>query len=140
MNINIEYTYEDIDFEIENTNIIENVIQKIFNDFDIPVQKLNYTFCSDKYLIEINRKYLNHDTYTDIITFESVHSELPADILISIDRVKENAEKFKISFYSELWRVMFHGVLHLCGVGDKDESEKIEMRKYENKYLKILNQ
>ena len=135
----IEYSYEDIEFEFNFQTDIEPVIKMIFNDFEITANNLNYIFCSDKYLLEINNMYLNHDTYTDIITFESVHSELPSDILISIERINENAQKFKVSFQMELSRVMFHGVLHLCGVGDGSDEEKTKMRQFEDKYLKILN-
>ena len=89
-------------------------------------------FCSDAYLLDINRTYLQHDYYTDIITFDL---EGAAEIYISVDRVKENAQAEGVSFKQELHRIIFHGVLHLCGFSDKTASAKIEMTRQENKLL-----
>lgn len=97
---------------------------------------LNYIFCTDEYLLTLNQKYLSHDTYTDIITFD--YSEQPiiaGDIFISIDRLKENAVQFEVQFEDEVLRVMAHGVLHLCGYKDKEEIHKKEMTAKENKYI-----
>lgn len=122
--------------------------------------KLSFVFCSDEYLLNINRQFLNHDYYTDIITFPLNQSQqvLEAEIYISIDRVKENALKFKVQnaknkevsqnpqseirspqFLDELHRVMFHGVLHLLGYKDKTNANQLEMRKMEDKWLKRFN-
>ena len=98
-----------------------------------------YIFCSDEYLYNLNQEYLNHDTYTDIITFP--YSEPPlveGDIFISIDRVKENASQFGAPFEQELHRVMIHGVLHLCGYSDKSPDEEALMRKKEDEALQLL--
>lgn len=98
---------------------------------------LNYIFCTDKRLLEINRQYLKHDFYTDIITFPLSAPKMPveAEIYISIDRVRENAKTLDVSFKTELHRVIFHGALHLCGYGDKTKGEKEKMRGKEDKYL-----
>ena len=93
-------------------------------------------FCSDEYLLEINKKHLNHNYYTDIITFDyCVENIVSGDLYISIDRVKENAKSFNDSFINELTRVVIHGVLHLCGYNDKTEADQKNMRNLENKYL-----
>ncbi len=97
----------------------------------------NYIFCDDEHLLSINQQFLNHDTFTDIITFDLSESEqeLVGEIYISADRVKENASKFNTSFEQELHRVIFHGALHLCGFKDKKPADKKEMTKQENACL-----
>ena len=97
-----------------------------------------YIFCSDDALLEINQQFLNHDTYTDIITFDLSENdnELTGEIYISKDRVTENAEKFKTAYADELHRVIFHGALHLCGFKDKSKADSTEMRRQEDKCLK----
>jgi rRNA maturation RNase YbeY len=101
------------------------------------VDALNYIFCTDDYLLEINKKYLNHDNYTDIITFELSSKDQPllSDIYISSERVRDNASMFKTSFSRELHRVIFHGALHLCGYDDKKREQALLMREMENVYL-----
>ena len=101
------------------------------------VENVNVIFCTDQYLLDINRDYLNHDNLTDIITFEisSPLSPIVSDIYISIDRVTENAATFKVSFDEELLRVLFHGVLHLCGYNDKSKVEIATMRNMEQSWL-----
>jgi rRNA maturation RNase YbeY len=95
-------------------------------------------FCSDDYLLEINKKHLNHDYYTDIITFDyCVENIVSGDLYISVDRIKENAKTFEDTFINELTRVVIHGVLHLCGHNDKTEADQKNMRNLENKYLAI---
>ena len=99
--------------------------------------ELQYIFCSDDYLLDINRQYLNHDFYTDIITFDlsqKGHS-INAEIYISVDRVKDNAQEYDSSLKKELHRVIFHGALHLCGYKDKTPSQEKEMRQMEEQYL-----
>jgi probable rRNA maturation factor len=108
---------------------------------DIRTIRLNYIFCTDEYLLQINRSFLNHDTLTDIITFDlsNADDELLGEIYISTGRVAENARIFNVSYLHELHRVIFHGALHLCGFGDKTEAEAQEMRRQEdlclNQYL-----
>jgi len=99
---------------------------------------LTYIFCSDAYLLEINKQFLDHDTYTDIVTFDMTEydDELIGEIYVSVERIKENAEKFDVSYENELHRVIFHGALHLCGFKDKSKADKEEMRKREDQCLK----
>lgn len=105
----------------------------------LPARKteLSYIFCTDEYLLQKNQEFLNHNTLTDIITFDlsEKESELVGEIYISIDRVKENAKKFGIDYYTELHRVLFHGVLHLCGFKDKKKEDKFTMTAMENACL-----
>jgi probable rRNA maturation factor len=99
--------------------------------------ELQYVFCSDAYLLAINRQFLDHDYYTDIISFDLSEPNQPinAEIYISVERVRENAQEFKTSLSKELHRVIFHGALHLCGYRDKTAAEKKKMREMEEKYL-----
>jgi rRNA maturation RNase YbeY len=101
--------------------------------------ELNYIFCSDAYLLDVNRQYLGHDYYTDIITFDLSEpgQAINAEIYISVDRVRENAGQFCTTLKSELHRVIFHGALHLCGFGDKKPQERAIMRKKEDKWLDL---
>jgi rRNA maturation RNase YbeY len=100
--------------------------------------ELSFIFCSDKYLLNINRQYLQHDDYTDIITFDYTQKNLVSgDIYISIERVKENAQTYKVTFQNELLRVMVHGVLHLCGYKDKTSRDARIMREKEDYYLSL---
>lgn len=118
---------------------------KIISWFDHALKKekksageLNFIFCSDKYLLGINRQYLNHDFYTDIITFDySQGKQVSGDIYISIDRVKDNAKTYEVSFQDELLRVLIHGVLHLCGYKDKTKADARLMRQKEDYYLSL---
>ena len=115
-------------FVLSLTNLL-NKEAKILGDISI-------IFVSDSYLLEMNQKYLNHDYYTDIITFDYCDMNIVSgDLFISVDRVQENAETFDVDVLTELHRVMIHGVLHLCGYKDKTEEEERNMRELENKYL-----
>jgi probable rRNA maturation factor len=111
----------------------------LFKAEGIKVEAINYIFCSDDYLFSINKEYLNHYTYTDIVTFPLSEKNQPviSDIFISIDRVKENAGHFSSTFKRELHRVIFHGALHLCGYNDKTKTQKRKMTERENHYLKL---
>jgi rRNA maturation RNase YbeY len=102
------------------------------------VEAINYIFCTDAYLLTLNKKYLNHSTYTDIISFQFSQPSAPllSDIYISVERVRDNARQFNSSFSQELHRVIFHGVLHLCGYQDKKPSQARQMREKENYYLR----
>lgn len=101
------------------------------------IGELNFIFCSDAYLLEINKQYLDHDTYTDIVTFDSSEEEdlIAGDIFISVERIAENAAKFGVTEKDELHRVIIHGVLHLCGYYDKKSEDKKLMTEKENYYL-----
>tara|TARA_B100000575_G_C22963704_1_gene556613 strand:+ start:146 stop:559 length:414 start_codon:yes stop_codon:yes gene_type:complete len=126
-------------FSDYNLNTFQATISALIEDQKKEEGELSLVFCSDDYLLEINKKHLNHDYYTDIITFDySEENKISGDLLISIDRVKENAKNFSVSFRQELNRVVIHGVLHLCGYKDKTEKEKNQMRNLENKYLKTI--
>ena len=120
------------DFEREFVEWIENSIKNKAFTFD----EINYIFVDDIYLHKMNMEYLQHDTYTDIITFDySVGKNLSADIYISVDRIKENSEKYQTDFYNELARVMIHGVLHLMKYNDHTDEEKKQMRALEDECL-----
>ncbi|MBL7743491.1 MAG: rRNA maturation RNase YbeY [Chitinophagaceae bacterium] len=121
---------------LNNRTKLKTFIEYLFQREGRTLLNINYVFCSDKRLLEINRQYLNHDYYTDIITFDlSENESTEAEVYISIDRVKENAHQVGASILQELHRVMFHGALHLCGYSDRSMSEKSTMRAKEDKYL-----
>lgn len=136
----IEFFSEDIAFELHNSNAIIDWVHQVAAAEEKSISKLNYIFCSDKYLLDLNIKYLNHDTLTDIITFgyDEEKKLIEGDIFISIERVKENAALFQTSVEMELNRVIIHGVLHLCGYKDKSEEDANLMREKENKALGLL--
>ena len=115
----------------------KNWLKQIAQSENFKIGELNYIFCSDEYLYKINVDYLDHHTYTDIITFDNSEKEktIESDIYVSIDRVQENAKTHNISFEDELDRVLIHGVLHLCGYKDKTEEEEKNMRLKENESL-----
>jgi rRNA maturation RNase YbeY len=114
-------------------------IEKLFLQEGRRPGNVQYVFCSDEYLLTVNRQFLQHDFYTDIITFDLGGGEMvDAEIYISIDRVKENALEFGESFPVEMMRVIFHGALHLCGYGDKTKSEITLMRERESFYLRLF--
>lgn len=135
----INFFFEDIEFDFQNQQLLIDWIKASIKTEQQQLGQLNFIFCSDNYLHEMNLKFLKHDTLTDIITFPYSDSEIKGDIFISIDRVHENAIIFAHSFEQELNRVMIHGVLHLLGFGDKTEIEKTQMTSKENEYLFLLN-
>ncbi len=140
MSASISFHSEDVDFQLENEQKTIDWIVSTIHQEGKSVTEISYIFCSDEYLYQMNLDYLNHDTYTDIITFDyTENSIVSGDIFISVDRVKENAEKFKTTFELELHRVMIHGVLHICGYKDKSKLHKEEMRKKEDSSLKLLS-
>jgi rRNA maturation RNase YbeY len=137
----INFHSEEIDFILINVELKKSWVKKIIEQENKMLLLLNFIFCSDDYLHKINLEYLEHDTYTDIITFPLAEDpDIEGDIFISIDRVKENAIKFETSFENELNRVLAHGVFHLCGYRDKTEEEATLMRQKENQALLLLNQ
>jgi rRNA maturation RNase YbeY len=134
----ISFNSEDISFELDQPTVIQNWIQETITNEDKVVGEISYIFCSDEYLHKINLEHLQHDTLTDIITFNYCEEDLiSSDIFISVDRVKENAGLFKVSFENELSRVMIHGVLHLVGYDDKTDEDKVLMRSKEDFYLTL---
>lgn len=118
---------------------LKGFIEDLFKREEQGLNQLQYVFCTDEYLLQLNQEFLQHDTYTDIVTFElSPDPEVTeGEIYISIDRVKENAEQFGVTENYELHRVMFHGALHLCGYKDKSKKEQEIMRQKEDEYLKL---
>lgn len=136
----INFFTEDISFDLSNEQTITSWITKVVDNHNASIGELNFIFCSDSYLHKINLEYLDHDTYTDIITFDNAEEEdiVEGDIFISIDRIKENASGFETSFENELFRVIIHGVLHLLGFNDKTADEKANMRKNEDACLSLL--
>lgn len=133
----VSFTFDQVHFPLKNRRNLKAFISDLFRREGFFLQKLDYIFCTDDFLLKINRQYLQHDTFTDIITFNLSDNpaQLVAEIYISADRVKENARKFGVSFEQELYRVIFHGVMHLCGYGDKTAAEKKRMRAKENEAL-----
>ncbi|EJF09823.1 MULTISPECIES: rRNA maturation RNase YbeY [Pontibacter] len=135
----IEFFSEDIDFSLENPEQISDWIADIIEQHEQELVSLTYIFCSDDYLHQINVEYLDHDTLTDIITFDNADIEgtIEGDIFISIDRVRDNAMTHGTSFNDELHRVLIHGVLHLLGFKDKTPEQEAAMRKLEDSSLSL---
>ena len=132
------YNVEGIDFQLVNEISLSLWIEKTIENEGATLGAVSYIFCSDDYLHQMNIEYLNHDTLTDVITFPYNDNPIEGDIFISIDRVKDNAQDLNIAFNDELYRVMIHGVLHLCGYSDETDEQEAEMRRKEDEYLKLL--
>ncbi|MBN2637586.1 MAG: rRNA maturation RNase YbeY [Bacteroidales bacterium] len=136
----IEIQYVNTNVEINTKDYILWLKNVIKEEFYIE-GNVGYVFCEDEYLLSINQQYLQHDTYTDIITFPLMDENskvLSGEIYISIERIKDNAEKFQVSLRLELARVLVHGILHLCGYDDHTDEEKRQMRSKEDYYLSLL--
>ena len=135
----INFNYE-TDFTLENEEAITTWLSNVIVSENKKEGEINYIFCDDEYLLKINLEYLNHDTLTDIISFDySVGSELNGDIFVSVERVKENAIDFNTTFPAELKRVMAHGILHYCGYKDKTQSQSEIMRSKEEEKIKLFH-
>ncbi|HKZ37390.1 MAG TPA: rRNA maturation RNase YbeY [Chryseolinea sp.] len=137
----IRFFYEDVKFRLPKSSRTRSWIKAAILSEKRKLGELNYIFCSDEDLAVINRQYLNHNTFTDIITFDGNEGDgyVQGDIYISVDRVRENALMYKTEFSKELHRVIIHGVLHLIGYSDKSKSAKVAMRYKEDAYLSLLN-
>ena len=134
----ISFNYE-TNFKLENESALEKWIQKIIVDNNCEEGEVNYIFCDDVYLLKLNIEFLQHDTLTDIISFDnSLGNLVGGDIFISIERVADNANDYEVSFLEELQRVMIHGVLHYIGFTDKTPEDQKEMTIQENKALSKL--
>ena len=132
--------FSENNFELEDNVAYEKWLQNVIISEEKKEGDINYIFCDDEYLHEINVKYLNHDDYTDIISFDNaVGNILHGDIFISTERVAENAEKFQVSFQEELKRVIAHGLLHFCGYKDKTDDDAQLMRKKEDEKIKMFH-
>ncbi|WP_410879170.1 rRNA maturation RNase YbeY [Myroides sp. DW712] len=135
----ITFNYE-LDFSLQQEDQYESWIDSILASEGFTTGEINYIFCTDEYLHEINVKYLDHDTLTDIISFDYTENQVVSgDIFISVERVKENAADFGVAFDVELLRVMAHGVLHYCGYKDKSEAEETLMRQKEDEKIKMFH-
>ena len=123
-------------FSLQNPNEISHWISKTINDHKREEGEISYIFCDDQYLHKLNLEFLNHDSLTDIISFDnSLGDQINGDIFISVERVKENADTYKTNFEDELHRVIIHGILHYCGFNDKTKEEAALMRKKEDEAL-----
>jgi len=133
----IHFFEEDITYKPKNKTALRQWITNTIKAEGYKLKELSYIFCSDAYLLQINQQYLNHDTYTDIVTFDNseVDKEITGDIFISIERIRENAAKFNITETDELHRVIIHGALHLLGYTDKTSVTKQKMTQKEDFYL-----
>jgi len=135
----VHFYFENVHLTLKERGNLKGFINNLIAKEKRKLNKLNYIFCSDKALLRINRKYLGHNFYTDVVTFNlsSSPKEILADIYISVARIKENAKNLQIPIKEELHRVMFHGLLHLCGYNDKTEQQKKLMRKMEDFYTTL---
>jgi probable rRNA maturation factor len=132
----IQYIAEEVNLPVLPKQKINNWIKAVAASYDKKAGDIAYIFCSDERILEINKQYLNHDYFTDIITFDySEGSIISGDIFISVDTVQSNAGEFGVSFEAELLRIIIHGILHLCGEDDKTPELRIEMTKKENSAL-----
>lgn len=129
---------EEIDFELSEAAKIKTWLKKVIKHENWTLASVSYIFCSDEYLYRMNVEHLNHDTYTDVITFQYNDDLVEGDIFISIDRTTENAVTFNVTPTKELYRVMVHGLLHLMGYKDKTPEDKAMMTAKENYYLQLL--
>ena len=134
----VRFFFQGINPGLNNRKKLKDFIILLFKKEGKRIEQLNYIFCTDRYLLEINKKYLGHNFYTDIITFELSDEKEPiiADIYISKERVRENAHLLAESFQTELHRVIFHGALHLCNYHDKGKKQKSKMKRKEDYYLR----
>jgi probable rRNA maturation factor len=136
---NISFRLQDVKFTLKDKQVLRNWVALVATNEGFSIAPINYVFCSDGHLLEMNKQFLNHNYFTDIITFDYTEGKrLSGDIFISIDRVADNAKTYKSTFECELHRVMIHGVLHLMGYKDKSPADEKKMRQKENAALKLL--
>lgn len=136
----IHYYAEDTKVPVLKRRIINRWIREVAESYGYSVGEISYIFCSDEKILEVNREFLQHDYYTDIITFDYTEkNRIAGDLFISVETVKTNAETFNVSYVEELHRTLIHGILHLCGINDKGPGEREIMEREENKALKQLN-
>ncbi len=137
----IYFFSEDIPYTLKEKNKVRSWIRQTILSEGKKLKELNFIFCSDNYLLEINQQFLKHDTFTDIVTFDNSESQevIIGDIFISIDRIKENADRYKVNEKDELHRVIIHGTLHLLGYKDKTKAHKSIMTFKEDQYLQMRN-
>lgn len=135
----VRFNFADKRTNIPSSILLKTFLVELFQKENTPLERIRYVFCSDNYLLDINRQHLNHDYLTDIITFplSGKNEAIEAEVYISVDRVKDNAKQFNVPFTQEILRVVFHGALHLCGFKDKTKKEQKEMRDKEDYYLNL---
>ena len=137
--MSISYYNEDVAIPKFSKRDITKWVKSVIASEGKKTGDISFIFCSDEYLLDVNKRYLDHDYYTDIITFDYVEDlVISGDIFISVDRITENANTFVVSFSEELYRILIHGILHLLGFKDKEPYEKDIMTENENKYIKLL--
>jgi probable rRNA maturation factor len=126
---------------LRNRQKVKQLIIFLFQNENVDLDRINYIFCSDEYLLPINKKYLNHSTLTDVITFSlsAIKEPVHGEVYLSVNRIAENAKSFRVTYQNELLRVMIHGALHLCGYTDKTNASTNEMRDKEDYYLKEIS-
>jgi rRNA maturation RNase YbeY len=131
---------EDVNLKLQGKNNFKAWLKKVAEKEGFKIKDLNYIFCTDEYLHKINLEYLDHDTYTDIVTFDNSEDEdtIEGDIFISIERVRENSQTLNTVFEEELKRVIVHGILHLFGYDDHSPEDKAEMRRLETEYISLF--
>src|ERR1035437_6969625 len=134
----INFFCQNISFSLKKKGAVKSWILSAIQKEKNKAGDISFIFCNDTSLLALNKKFLKHNTLTDIITFQYPSDKLSAEIYISIPRVKENSKTFKVNFENELHRVMIHGILHLCGYKDKTSANKKEMRKKEDYYLSAI--
>ena len=134
----VRFLSQNISFSLRNKATVKKLIRFIFQKEKKNPGEINFIFCDDAFLLSLNKKFLKHNTLTDILTFQYPTKNISGEIFISIPRVKENAKKFKTDFKNELNRVMIHGVLHLCSYKDKKAEEKKRIRRKEDYYLGLI--
>lgn len=134
----IDFNFEDVEFDLPDKNTLTDWIKLAVESEGKILGDITYVFCSDEYLWNMNKQYLNHDYYTDIITFDYVkNGVISGDLFISYDRIKDNAEKFNVSHETELLRVMIHGVMHLVGYDDMTDEDEVKIHEREDYYLNL---
>jgi len=134
----IRFHYLIAPFYFPDRTAIKQLLRSIFKEHCQKIEAVNYIFCSDKYLLNMNRNFLNHEYYTDVITFELNRQgeAILSDVYISLDRARDNAKRYNVSIYNEVLRLLIHGSLHLCGFKDKSKKDITQIRKLEDYYLK----
>jgi rRNA maturation RNase YbeY len=136
----ITFQADQIDFPKIRKRDIKNWIKRVAASYGKTIGEVNYLFCTDDKILEVNTQYLSHDFYTDIITFDySEGDKISGDIIISLETVRTNSQKYSTDFTEELHRVIIHGILHMCGIDDKSETASLNMRKAENQALEQIN-
>ena len=133
----IYFVNHGINPHLKDILLLKTTLASVFASEKVDFESVNYIFCKDEYLVNLNQKYLNHNTLTDILTFTYSDAFLPiiSEIYISVERVKQNAKSFRANYQNELQRVMIHGILHLCGYEDSSAEQKVIMRAKEDFYL-----